>query len=87
MLSRAVFVLSPVIHAVISFQKEPAPTAPGIWSDASNLNTACGSCSVWADSLSIGLARLATSRPLLAETQPPAGVALAFSLAHVSVYR
>lgn len=26
----------PLIHAVMSFQKVPAPTAPGIWSDPSN---------------------------------------------------
>ena len=26
----------PLIHAVVSFQKEPAPTSPGIWSEPSN---------------------------------------------------
>ena len=36
------------------------------------------------DSLSIGLTRLATSSPVLALTQPPVGVALAFSLAQAS---
>ena len=58
-------VLLPVIQAVISFQKEPAPTAPGIRSEPSKRNTASGSCRISTDSLSIGLARLATSRPVV----------------------
>ena len=62
---------APVIQAVISFQNEPAPTAPGIRSEPSKRNTASGSCRISADSLSIGLTRLARSRPLLALTQPP----------------
>ena len=37
--------------------------------------------------IAIGLTRFWTSRPLLALTQPPAGVALAFSLAQVSLDR
>ena len=84
MLFSASAVLFPVIHAVISFQKEPAPTAPGIWSDPSNRKTASGSWKVAAESWSIGLARLPASSPLFALTQPPAGVALAVSLAQVS---
>src|SRR3954453_86513 len=87
MLSRASCVLSPVIQAVISFQKELAPTSPGIWSEPSKRKTASGSWKICADSWSIGLTRLATSRPVLALTQPPPGVALAFSLAHTSVDR
>src|SRR4051794_3798742 len=87
MLLRASSVLSPVIQAVISFQKEFAPTSPGIWSEPSKRKTASGSWKICADSWSIGLTRLATSRPVLALTQPPPGVALAFSLAHTSVDR
>lgn len=73
-----------MIHAVISFQKEPAPTALGIWSEPSKRKTASGSWNVSADRMSIGLLRLEMSRPVLAVTQPPSGVALAFSLAHTS---
>ena len=87
MLSRASCVLWPVIQAVISFQKEPEPTAPGIRSEPSKRKTAFGSCRICADSLSIGLTRLVTSSPLLALTQPPPGVALAFALAQTSVDR
>jgi hypothetical protein len=29
----------PLIQAVMPFQKVPAPTAPGIWSEPSNRNT------------------------------------------------
>src|SRR6478752_1513884 len=65
MLSSASLVLSPVIHAVISFQKVPAPTALGIWSEPSKRKTDSGSWKISADFWSIGLDRLATSRPVL----------------------
>ena len=65
MLSRVSCVLWPVIQAVISFQKEPAPTAPGIWSEPSKRKTASGSCRISAESLSIGLTRLSTSQALV----------------------
>ena len=77
MLPSACSELSPVTQAVISFQKEPAPTALGIWSEPSKRKTASGSWKVSADSWSIGLVRLAMSSPVLALTQPPPGVAWA----------
>jgi hypothetical protein len=87
MFSRASAVLSPVIQAVISFQKELAPTSPGLWSEPSKRKTASGSWKICAESWSIGLTRLVTSSPVLALTQPPPGVASAYWLAHTSVDR
>ena len=76
-----------MIQAVSSFHSEPAPTAAGIRSEPSNRNTAFGSCRIFTDAWSIALATLLMSRPLLALTNPPFGVALPFSLAQVSVDR
>src|SRR6478672_5861577 len=84
MFLRASEVDSPVIQAVISFQNEPAPTALGIWSEPSKRKTDSGSWNVSAESRSIGLVRLLASSPVLALTQPPPGVALAFSFAQMS---
>ncbi len=60
----ASFALSSAIQAVISDQKEPAPTAPGIRSEPSKRNVASGSVSSSADSSSIGLVRFVVSRAL-----------------------
>src|SRR5690554_5845371 len=74
-------------HAVISRQKLPAPTAAGMRSEASKRMTELGSARTSEASLSKSVARLLTSRPLLAVTQPPPSVAMAFSLAQVSEAR
>src|SRR5699024_9824262 len=71
----------------ISFQKEPAPTSAGMRSEASNRMTEFLSPSTLAASLSKSVARLLTSRPEFAETQPPPSVALAFAFAQVSEAR
>ena len=79
-----------MIQAVACFQKASEPTAAGIMSEPSKRKTVFGSCRIDADSLSIGLARFAASRPLLALIQPPpvtSELILALLLAHVSVDR
>src|SRR3954465_1226739 len=86
-LSTVSFVLWPVIQAVACFQKAFEPIAAGIWSEPSNRKTAFGSCSVSYDSWSTGLFSRSRLSPLLALTQPPLGVALAFSFAQVSEER
>ena len=80
--------LSPVIQAVICFQSVPAPTAAGHQvGGVEPEDVAFGSCRYLADSLSIGSGQVGRlSRPLLAETQPPAA-ALACSLAQSAVAR
>src|SRR3954470_18811136 len=75
-------VLSPVIQSVMAFHSEAEPTAAGIRSEPSKLKLFDGSCRIFTDSLSIGLAMLAGSSPVLALSQPPCGVALPFSFAH-----
>src|SRR5690606_18745998 len=72
---------------VISRQKLPAPTAAGMRSEASKRITELGSPSTDEASLSKSVARLLTSRPELAVTQPPPSVAMALALAHVSEIR
>src|SRR6266576_863428 len=71
MLSSVVWSLCPVIHWVICFQNDPAPTELGIVSEASNRNTVLGSVSNWNDSLSMSLPRLSGFTPLFALSQPP----------------
>jgi hypothetical protein len=62
--------LSLASQAVISFQKEPAPTGPGIRSDASNRKVYSSLARISLASWSIGDCRSEVSRPLFAETQP-----------------
>src|SRR3954453_4245399 len=83
-LSTVSFVLWPVIQAVACFQNAFEPTAAGIWSEPSKRKTAFGSWRMSYESWSIGLTRFSRLSPLLALTQPPPGVALAFSFAQVS---
>src|SRR6478736_6601256 len=77
----------PVSQLTIAVQKVPAPTSPGIRSDASNRITEFGSARISADSLSNSVARLSGSRRLLALTQPPIGVVLALVLAQSALDR
>src|SRR3954451_7916020 len=83
-LSTVSFVLWPVIQAVACFQKAFEPIAAGICSEPSNRKTAVEACSATHDSWSTGLFSRSRLSPLLALTQPPLGVALAFSFAQVS---
>ena len=77
----------PVSQLTMPVQNVPAPTSPGIRSDASNRITESGSARISADSLSNSVARFSGSRPLLALTQPPIGVALALALAQSALER
>src|SRR5690606_34993195 len=80
-------VSEPVNQFTIPVQKVPAPTSPGMRSDASNRITASGSARISAESWSNDVARFSGSRPLLALTQPPWGVVSAFVLAQSALER
>src|SRR5690606_14270030 len=82
--------LAPVIQSVMPRQNDEGPTAAGMRSEPSNRKVVDSFCRICADSRSIGLERLAGSRPGLALIQPlcPISVpAFAFALAHSGDYR
>src|SRR5690606_25129625 len=78
--------LSLAIQSVMPVQKLPAPTAPGIRSEASKRTTVDSSVSSSKLSWSIGESRLLGSSSLLADSQPGPDT-LAFSLLHSGLAR